>query len=278
MRKNPVLLSTALKGLVVGSSMLVPGVSGGTTAIVLGIYDKLIHAVSTFFKDIFKNLAFLSVFCLGAGLGIVLFARLMVWAVNEWELPMMFLFLGAIIGSIPMIYRQSTATSVKPLNILFALAGLIIVLSLGFLPQAGSEFSGSSLSSMVVLFITGIVIAAAIVLPGISTSHMLLILGLYSTTLEAIQSFNLLFLIPLGLGGITGIFLITSILEKALRKFPQHSYFMIIGFILGSIIDILPGFPSGWEIPVCIATFAAGLFLVLFMTKPAENKVLCSDL
>ncbi len=268
MNKITDCFSTAAKGLVVGSSMLVPGVSGGTTAIILGIYDKLIHAVSTFFKDIWKNLLFLGVFCAGAGAGLLLFSRLMLWAVETWELPMMFLFLGAIIGCIPMLYKQAHVSRFNPVYLLFAVIGLVLVLSLGYLPKPESEFTGSGVSNMVMLFLTGIVIAAAIVLPGISTSHMLLILGMYNTTLESIKNLNLPYLIPLALGGLAGIFLVTSLLEKALSKFPQFSYFMIIGFVLGSIIDVFPGCPSGWQIPVCILTFLVGMFLILFMTKP----------
>lgn len=268
MKKFTESFLTAAKGLVVGSSMLVPGVSGGTTAIIIGIYDKLIHAVSTFFKDIKHNIIFLGLFCLGAGVGILLFSRLMLWAVETWELPMMFLFLGAIIGCVPMLYKQSKVTRFNPVYILFAILGLVIVLSLGYLPKPETEFSGSALSSFFMLFITGIIIATAIVLPGISTSHMLLLLGLYNTTLEAIKNLNLPYLIPLGLGGLIGIFLITRVLEKALSKYPQFSYFMIIGFVLGSIIDVFPGMPLGWEIPVCVLTFLLGFSLILFMTKP----------
>jgi len=272
MKKIIDYLSTAGKGLVVGSSMLVPGVSGGTTAIILGIYDKLIHAVSSFFTDVLKNLIFLGVFCAGAGIGILVFARLMLLAVETWELPMMFLFLGAIIGCVPMLYKQAKVSRFNPVYILFAILGLVLVLSLGYLPKPESEFTGSGVSNMVMLFITGIVIAAAIVLPGISTSHMLLILGMYNTTLEAIKNLNFPYLIPLALGGIAGIFLITSLLEKALSKFPQFSYFMIIGFVLGSIIDVFPGYPVGWQIPVCILTFVIGMALILLMTKPFSKN------
>ncbi|NLK45075.1 MAG: DUF368 domain-containing protein [Treponema sp.] len=268
MKKITDYISTAAKGLVVGSSMLVPGVSGGTTAIILGIYDKLIYAISTFFQDMVKNLIFLGVFCAGAGVGLLLFSRCMLWAVETWELPMMFLFLGAIIACVPMLYKQAKISRFNPLYILFAILGLVLVLSLGYIPKPNTEFSGSPLSSAIMLFITGFVIAAAIVLPGISTSHMLLILGMYNTTLEAMKNVNLPYLIPLALGGIAGIFLITNILEKALSKFPQFSYFMIIGFVLGSIIDVFPGFPTGRQIPICILTFLIGFFLILLMTKP----------
>jgi putative membrane protein len=260
-------LSTASKGLVVGASMLIPGVSGGTTAIILGIYDKLIHAVSSFFKNIKENLVFILIFCLGAGIGILFFSRIMLYAVETWHLPMMFLFLGAILGSIPMLYRQAKVVKFSPLYILFTLIGIAIVLSLGYLPKPESEFAGQGIVHLVMLFVTGMIIAVALVLPGISTSHMLLILGMYNTTLEAIKGLNISWLLPIALGGLAGIILTTRLIEKALTKFPAISYFFIIGFVLGSIIDVFPGFPSGSLIPVCFATFAAGYATIRVVSK-----------
>jgi putative membrane protein len=266
---NLFFLSTAAKGLVVGSSMLVPGVSGGTTAIILGIYDRLIHAVSSFFGNVRKNLAFLAIFCAGAGLGILLFARFMLWAVETWELPMMFLFLGAIVGSIPMLYAQAKVERFSPLYIVFALAGVAIVLSLGFLPAG--DFSGTGFTHILMLFVSGLIIAVALVLPGISTSHMLLVLGMYETTLEAIKTLNLPFLVPIALGGLAGIILSTALIEKALTRYPRVSYFFIMGFVVGSIIDVFPGYPTGWAIPVCVATFAFGYLAIRFVSKYAKE-------
>lgn len=260
------VLSIVLKGLVVGASMLVPGVSGGTTCIILGIYDRLIHAVSTLFSDIWKNLAFLILFCVGAGAGIVLFSRVMLWAVETWELPMMFLFLGAIIASVPTLYRQSKVGRLRPVHVLFALAGVAIVLSLGYLPKPATGFAGAGVAGYAMLFVSGLVIAVALVLPGISTSHMLLVLGMYDATLKAVETVNVPYLLPLGLGALAGIFLTTGLIERALTKFPGVSYFFVIGFVLGSILDVFPGFPAGWLIPVCVATFAAGYAAIRFVS------------
>jgi putative membrane protein len=264
---NIPVVSVLIKGLVVGASMLVPGVSGGTTAIILGIYDKLIHAVSSFFRDIGKNLVFLALFCVGAGVGILLFSRVMLWAVETWELPMMFFFLGAIIGSIPMLYRQAKADRFSVWYVVFALVGVAIVLSLGYLPKPDVGFSGAGMHRVVMLVISGMIIAVALVLPGISTSHMLLVLGMYQTTLDAIKTLNFAWLVPLAIGGLAGIILTTSLIEKALTKYPRISYFFIIGFVLGSIIDVFPGFPSGIGIPVCVATFAAGYAAIRIVSR-----------
>jgi len=270
---NTSFLSTVLKGLAVGASMLVPGVSGGTTAIILGIYDKLIRAVSEFFKNVRANLLFLALFTFGGAIGILLFARVMLYAVETWKFPMMFFFLGAIFGSLPMLYRQAKVERFNALYIVFALLGAAIVLSLSFLPGSQAEFAGSGVAHMLMLFATGVIIAVALVLPGISTSHMLLLLGMYGTTLEAIKTLNLAFLVPIGIGGITGIILTTGLIEKALTRYPRVSYFFIIGFVLGSMAspEVFPGFPTGLAIPVCALTFLAGYFVIRLVSKYSKE-------
>ncbi len=264
---NIPIVSTALKGLAVGSAMLIPGVSGGTTAIILGIYDKLIHAVSNLFKEIKKSVLFLTVFCAGAGIGIVLVSRVMLMALEKWPLPVMFFFLGAIIGSVPMLYRQSRVSRFHPGYILCALFGVAIVVSLGFLPKPEASLSLSPVMHMVMLFVTGMIIAIGLVLPGISTSHMLLVLGMYQTTLAAIKGVNLPYLVPLALGAFAGILLTTKAIEYALTKHAGVSYFVIIGFVVGSVLNVFPGYPVGYQIPLCLVTLAAGIAVITLVGK-----------
>lgn len=268
MKKKKIILTTS-KGLIVGASMLIPGVSGGTMAIILGIYNSLIHAINNFFKDFKKSFILLAEFCIGACLGFLLFAKLLDYALQKFELPMMYFFIGAILGGVPLLFKQTKVqkSDTKGISIgaIAALAGVALVLSLGLIPENLFGFSGSfSFQSIIMQLITGIIIAVALVLPGISTSHMLLILGMYNTMLTAIENpfDNIVFLASLAISVVIGIFLTTNFLEKAMTKFPQVTYFVIIGFVVGSIIDVFPGFPTGWEILVCIVTLSAGYIAI----------------
>lgn len=262
-------MSTVAKGLVVGASMLVPGVSGGTTAIILGIYDDLIHAVSGFFRAIRQNALFLLLFCVGAGIGMLLFARAILFAVETWRFPMMYFFIGAIFGSLPMLYKQATVKKFSVLYPIFALLGVAIVLSLGFLPKPEGAFESGGLANIGMTLASGIIIAIALILPGISTSHMLLVLGMYQPTLKAIETLDVAFLLPIVVGVGIGIILTTRLLELALEKFPQFAYFAIMGFVLGSIAspEVFPGIPSGLMILGCLATFAAGYVVIRIVSK-----------
>lgn len=268
------------KGFVIGSSMSVPGVSGGTMAILLGIYDKLIGAISNFLKDIKGNMIYLMKFCIGAGLGIGSLAFAIEWMLNKFPFPVSFFFLGAVIGGIPALYKKTKESKFKFSSILYFLIGLGIVISIGFIPAGNFNISsGSGLTHYLLVFVTGIIIALALVLPGISTSHMLLILGMYDTMLAAITQFDITYIGILGITTLIGIFLITKPIEWTMKKFPHQTYWMIIGFVLGSTTEIfrykiLPAIPSeagfSWWIPsvvISIITFVLGYFAILSLSR-----------
>ncbi|MFT4104327.1 MAG: DUF368 domain-containing protein [Lacrimispora sp.] len=243
-------LMTMLKGFIIGSSMSVPGVSGGTMAILLGIYDRLIHAISNFLKDIKGNTIFLFKFCLGAGIGIGSLAFLIQWLLEKFPFIVSFFFLGAVIGGIPALYQKTKEKKFGLSSLLYFLLGLIIVISIGFIPTGNFDIvSGSGFVHYIMILVTGIVIALALVLPGISTSHMLLVLGMYDTMLAAITRFDVVYIGILGIATLIGVFLITKPLEYLMNRFPHPTYCMIIGFVIGSTSEIfgetiLPAIPA----------------------------------
>ncbi len=231
--------SLLLKGFIIGSSMSVPGVSGGTMAILLGIYDKLIGAISNFFKNFKDNFIFLFVFCIGSGIGIGSLAFVIKWLMAAFPLPVSFFFLGAVIGGIPALYKRTKTSSIGISSVLYFILGLSIVISIGFIPTGNIQIgTGSGLAHYLMLLLTGIIIALALVLPGISTSHMLLVLGMYDTLLAAITQFDVIYIGILGIATLIGVFLITKPIEWTMNKFPHQTYCMIIGFVLGSTFEI----------------------------------------
>lgn len=257
-----------VKGFIIGASMLVPGVSGGTMAIILGIYDDLIHAVSTLRNNFKENIILLGTFTIAAVLGILLFSRPLLAAITLWNKPMLFLFLGAILGSIPPLYRKVRISRIKPINILVALIGAVIGISTSYLPEGLFQLSaGFNLFSFAMLIAAGFIIAVALILPGISASYVLLMLGMYHLTLVAIKEFDLLYLVPLVIGVLGGTFLTAGILEREMKRHPQFTYMLIIGFMLGSLVQVFPGVPAGAEILPCVLTFFAGLCVILWIGR-----------
>lgn len=199
-----------LKGFIIGSSMSVPGVSGGTMAILLGIYDRLISSISHFTKDVKGNLLYLAKFFLGSLLGIGTLAFLISWLLERFPLPVAFFFLGAVVGGVPAIYKKTRESKFGVSSAVYILMGLAIIVGIGFIPKGVfTVANGFGLSNIIMWLAGGIIIAIALVLPGISTSHMLLVLGMYETTLAAIKSFDFAYILFLALGVGIGVILTT---------------------------------------------------------------------
>jgi putative membrane protein len=269
-----------LKGFIIGSSMSVPGVSGGTMAILLGIYDKLIGAISNFLKDIKGNTIFLLKFCIGSGIGIGSLAFVIKWLLETFPFPVSFFFLGAVLGGIPALYKKTKESKFSLASVIYFLIGLGMVISIGFIPAGDFDIStASGLTYFVMLLVTGIILALALVLPGISTSHMLLILGMYDAMLMAITEFNLVYIGVIGVSTLVGIFLITKPIEWTMKRFPHQTYCMIIGFVLGSTSEIfqdkiIPAVPINagltWWIPSAIIstiTFVLGYHSIISLSR-----------
>ncbi|NLD50491.1 MAG: DUF368 domain-containing protein [Clostridiaceae bacterium] len=280
--KNNLLI--ILKGFIIGSSMSVPGVSGGTMAILLGIYDKLISAISNFLKDIKGNILFFLKFCFGAGLGIVALVLIIDKALEKFPLPVSFFFLGAVIGGIPALYKKTKESPIRVSSVIYFLLGLGIVISIGFLPTGSISFTaGTGAGHYLMVLVAGIIIALALVLPGISTSHMLLVLGMYETTIAAVKQFDIVYIGMLGISTVIGIFLTTKPIEWTMNKFPHQTYCIIIGFVLGSTTAvfnelIIPKIPPdagmGWWISSIImsaAAFILGLIAILSLSKYSND-------
>lgn len=266
-------IGTLLKGFIIGGTMLVPGVSGGSMAMIIGIYDRLISSVSSFMKHKKESFVFLLLFCVGAVAGMLLLARPLLGLIELYPLPAMYFFIGAVAGGIPLIFRQSGVRtfSIKiPLYIVLG-AGAVVLLS--FLPSsAATAQMEPGPVSFLLLALSGFMAAVALILPGISVSYLLLLMGLYSETMRAISTLYFPFLIPLALGLVLGILLTTKLLETAMKKHPQPTYLIILGFILGSIVTIFPGVPTSWDILYCILTLAAGYAAIRLLSRAEEKS------
>lgn len=258
-----------IKGLAISLSTLIPGVSGGTMAIILGVYDDLIHSISSYFEDIKNNTKLLLSIGIGGVIGVVLFSGLVESSLEKFPYQMGFFFMGVVLGGLPVLYKRGTKGGRKTSSLFYFLGGLIVAVIMSFKPsEIATIATEGGVTSFIFLFIGGIIIAVALILPGISASFMLLTLGLYEVTLQAINSFNIAFLIPIGLGGVIGTLATARILENLMKKYPQNTYMLILGFVLGSLIPIYPGMPSGiFNLISCIIVFILGGVLIFSLGK-----------
>ena len=247
MYNRPMLnyIKKIIAGIAIGIANVIPGVSGGTIAVVFGVYSDLIGAASLDIKTIKAN--FKIYLCLfgGIGLGVLLFARLFKIVYEQTN----FFFIGLIVGSIFIIFefvreKEQKSSFKTASKILWFFIGLSIMLALYFFKGAAASSTAAvetlSLGSFIFLFLAGFVGAAAMVIPGISGSFLLLIIGAYYTVIKAITELNIPVLIPVGLGILAGIILSARLIGFLMEKFPKITYAFILGLVAGSIRHMLP--------------------------------------
>lgn len=261
-------LSPIWKGLIIGGTMLVPGVSGGSMAMILGIYHQLISSVSSLFHNFKKNLLFLGLFVAGAASGMLLFAKPLLALIERYPKPMLYFFLGSVAGGIPLIYKQAKVRHFSLFYLLYIFIGILLVSMFALFPtDIFSTNDTRGFSQLLFLFVAGLIAAVALVLPGISVSYLLLVLGLYDKTMQAISALDFAFLLPLGFGVLAGILLVTKTLEFCMNTYPKVTYFIILGFILGSLYETFPGFPIGLEWVICSLMAATGFLIIKVISE-----------
>lgn len=276
-----------LKGFGMGTSDLIPGVSGGTIALLLGIYDDFISSVSGLFsKRFWPSFKFLLPILLGMGLAIALLSNLFNYLLSYHEIPTMFFFTGLIIGIIPYLLKTSNfKQTFKTKHYLMILIGIIILVIITLLNN-GDKHSGETLTLsfglIIKYFIAGMFASSAMLLPGISGSFMLLVFGAYGTVMFSISELvNLNFtalpiLIIFGLGILTGFMLSSRMIQYFLHHHTTMTFALIIGFVIGSIYAVFPGFPeNGLVWIISFLTIIIG-FIVSFtlglITAKSDNQ------
>lgn len=256
-----------LKGIIISISQVVPGVSGGTIAMVLGIYDKLLHAVNNILSDFKNQYKILFQVGIGAGVGILIFSNLISFLLEKYPIQLGYLFIGIILGGAPLMFRKANINGFNKLNSLYLILGIVAVLLMSDNSTANSTIITSlNLLTVIKLFVAGIIIAIALILPGISGSFMLLILGLYDTVITAVTEFNIPILIPILLGGIVGTLGTAKIIENLLNKYPGQTYMLIGGFILGSVFGVFPGF-DGTNSLIGVGLGIIGFAITYYISK-----------
>ncbi|MBE5930808.1 MAG: DUF368 domain-containing protein [Lachnospiraceae bacterium] len=271
-------LEVFFKGLWIGGTMTVPGVSGGTMAILVGIYDRLIGAVSGLVpvrkKTTLNSILFLTVFLLGAGLGMLLFAKLISGLLEQPVAGgyVRFFFLGAVAGGIPLILASAKVKKFSAWLIVLTVIGVCLVFGLTFLPEEMFSLeTAGGVGSFLLKLAGGVILAIALVLPGVSASQMLYTLGIYEELIACISDLRIVPLIPLGIGTVIGILLVTKTLDLLMSKYPKQTFLIIFGFILGSLPELFPKDVDGNYL-LCGVCVAVGFLLAYGIGKKERGK------
>lgn len=260
------------RGFVMGASDVIPGVSGGTIAVLLGIYDRFIAAINGIFsKQWKKHLEFLIPLGIGVAIAILSLSHVIGWLVKHHSGPTYFFFLGLIIGVLPLLFREADARArFKSKHILLLIVGLLLVGTLFFFkdPEQGSVIINKTIATYGWLFIAGFFASAAMILPGISGSLVFLIMGVYPTIMHGISNFDWLLILVTGTGIFLGIISMSKVIHFFLERYRTSTFAMIIGSVIGSIFVIFPGWPIDMKLTlISVVTFAIGLFVAYILGK-----------
>lgn len=249
------IVKNILKGVVIGLANIIPGVSGGTMMVAMGIYDKLIHCITHLLKELKKSILFLIPIVIGMGIALVGGSFTIDKLFELFPLQTSLCFVGLVVGGLPAMWKNVKGNKIKPGHMIAFVAFFAVVVIMAFMGEANGSAADLSFNvvNVVKLFVIGVVAAATMVIPGVSGSMVLLLLGYYNPIISTISDFfsalkdfdidGLLkgfgILFPFGIGVLVGIFAIAKLIEIIFAKFPLYAYWAIIGLIVASPIAII---------------------------------------
>jgi len=253
------------KGVAIGAGAILPGISSGVLCVIFGIYEKLVNSVLYIFKDFKKNFLFLLPIVIGCFLGVLLFSNILKHLFNTYNTQICFLFIGLILGSIPSLFKQANEKKGFRLHFLiYTLVSFFIGLFMFLFEKSNSLAVSRESISPIYLTLSGAVMSIGVIIPGMSSTVLLMCMGTYYTYLNAISSFDLYILIPMGIGLVVGSIICLFAIKILMDKFYTQTFYSIIGFVLGSILVLLP---SGTIDILCILLFLLGFMIALKFEK-----------
>lgn len=273
MQKQLENLLLILKGFILGIANIIPGVSGGTLAMTMGIYEDIIKSISSILKTPKKSLKLLLYLGIGAALSILILSKLLNYTLTNYAFATTLFFIGLIVGGFPLLLKKAKGHKVSLGYLLSFLSttSLVIILRLLQTSENTVSLNNVSLFTMIILLLVGMLAASTMVIPGVSGSFVLMLIGFYKPILNTISNItkinllghNLLILVPFGIGVLLGIVLTAKLIEYLLKKYEIYTYYGIYGFILASILVlILNVYNKATGIPEVVV----GILLVLLGT------------
>lgn len=267
-------INELLKGIVIGIAKIIPGFSGAVLMISFNLYDRAIYAITNFFENPKKHFFFLMNLGIGIVIGIVFFSKVISFLIANYYLYTMMLFLGLILGGIPVLKRKSSG---KYFNYILILVSFVLMSILGLLNTNHTYVPKNSYVDTLVYCLAGFLEAVGTVLPGISSTALLMLLGVYSQYIEilgnALDVSSLLetisFVGPFFFGMVMGIVLITLLVNYLLKYYSEETFSVILGISLSSVFILLVSL-----IPEFVNVVSVGIsFLLLGIGYLLTNKL-----
>ncbi len=258
-----------VKGVLVGIGFIVPGLSGGVLAVILGIYEPLMRFLGNLKEKFIKNVLFFLPVGIGGVIGVVAFSAVVDYAFSNFAAPFIWLFIGFIAGTFPSLLKTSAKRGRKPWHWV-----LLIAITAGtfFLMRWLESIQNVSMApSFGSWLLSGAMIGLGVVVPGMSPSNFLIYLGLYQPMAAGIKTLDLGVVVPLALGLIACVLLFARLVSWLFDRSYTLMYHLILGIVIGSTLAIIPDGVSGWTIALCALLFIVGAACSFALAKVDEK-------
>ena len=270
------------KGIIVGLGGVAPGLSGSVLLIIFGLYQKTLDALGTLLGNFRRNIRFLLPLVCGMFLGVLLFSRVIDFCLRDYEVPTRYCFLGLILGTLPMVWKEVKKEGFPPLYYLLVLAsaaGGTWFFTVN--PNAFPQITDPTLLQCILL---GVAVAATAIIPGVDPAVFLSTLGFYEMYVHALASFDLTILLPMLVGLALGAVGISFAMSTLFRLFYTGTYSIIFGIFLSMIPNMLSenctlgwNFASGISMVLLILGFGVSFYLGDHQTNNARIRKLFSQ-
>jgi putative membrane protein len=260
-----------VKGALIGTGFILPGVSGGALAAVFGLYERIISFIAHITKDFMKNVLFFIPVGIGALLGMFLLARPLSFLLENYEVQVLWGFIGCIIGTLPSLWKEAGKKGRNKKHYIV----LVLTAVFGFfvLYMAENFFKTQLPLNFITWILAGILIALGVLIPGMSPSNFLVYLDMYKPMVEAFKTMNFTVLLPIILGFAVCLFSFSALVDKLFKKAYAGLFHLVVGIVLASTIMIIPKNYNYMSIGVlvCIGTLIIGICLGFWMSQLEEK-------
>lgn len=285
------LINQILRGVVIGIANIIPGVSGGTMMVSMGIYDTLIHCITHLFSEFKKSVKTLLPYAIGMLIGIMALASLLSFLFEHYPLPTNTAFIGLILGGLAPLLRKIERKKINPVAVIVFIVFFAVVIWMALAGQRqNAENVEINIGTILILVVMGAIASATMIIPGVSGSMMLMLLGYYTPVLNALNALKtaifsanlaamgapLAVLLPFVVGVALGIFGIAKLIEWFIARFPTPTYCGVLGLVLASPVAILirtnMTLVSVWTVTAAVATFVIGFIAARLLEKGSAKS------
>ncbi len=286
------LINQLLRGVVIGVANIIPGVSGGTMMVSMGIYDTLIHCITHLFKEFKKSILTLLPYAIGMLVGILALASVISWGLENYPLPTNTLFIGLILGGLSPLLKKIDKKKINAAAVIAFIVLFALIIWLGFQNKDSIQNADTidmNIGQMLLLVVMGVIASGTMIIPGVSGSLVLMLLGYYKAVTGALKTVAsglvhfdfaalgqpLLMLIPFVVGIVLGIFGVAKAIEWLTNKYPTATYCGVLGLVVASPISLLiqtdMSGASFVIVLISIITFAAGFAGAFLLARGSKE-------